>query len=122
MVQGHAIWRSFTSSPAKATSKDRVYCECPSVEGPPYSLFLHPTPLLPLPERAKRAVLAVREVLPLLVRAAHVALGHGHGLDPVLPEELLKLPLHLRVGRNVCPHPPHDDRLGSPVANDPGGD
>src|SRR5262245_32155047 len=40
-------------------------------------LFQPITPLLTLPERAEGAVLAVREVLALLVRAPHVALGHG---------------------------------------------
>src|SRR5262245_31584520 len=73
------------------------------------------TPLLPLPERAERAVLAVREVLALLVRAAHVALGHRHLLDPVLEEEVLQLLLHLRVGRHVRGHPALQDRLGTVV-------
>lgn len=75
--------------------------------------------LLSPPERAKRAVLVMRKVQPFFVRAAF---GHRHGLDPVLGEELLKLPLHLRAGRNVRAHPPLDDRLGIPVENDLSGD
>src|SRR6516162_178363 len=68
--------------------------------------------LLPLPERAKRAVLAFREVLALLVRAAHVALAHRHLLDAVMEEELLYLLLHLRVRRYVGSDPALQDRLG----------
>src|SRR5262245_59392782 len=71
------------------------------------------TPLLPLPERAEGAVLAVREVLALLMRAAHVALGHRHLLDAVLEEKVLQLLLHLGVGHHVCGHPPLHDRLGT---------
>src|SRR5215471_8657323 len=46
-------------------------------------------PLLPFPERTERAVLTVRKVLALLVRAAHVALAHCHGVDTVLEEKVL---------------------------------
>src|SRR5262249_47462587 len=111
------------SRPPKARSNpSRVYCECPSVEGPPYSCFRRPAPLLPFPERTKRAILAVGEVLALLVRAAHVALDHCHGFDAVLEEEVLQLLLHLRVGRHVRGHPPLDDCLGTVMQDDPCGD
>jgi hypothetical protein len=46
-------------------------------------------PLFPLPKRTKRAVLAVRKVLALLVRATHVSIAHRHGFDAVLEEEIL---------------------------------
>jgi hypothetical protein len=62
--QASILWRSFR-------------------EEPPHLPLGRRTPLLALPERAERAVLAVREVLALLVRAAQVALGHRHGLDAV---------------------------------------
>src|SRR5262245_35590484 len=69
--------------------------------------------LLALPERAEGAVLAQREVLALLVRAAHVALAHRRPLDAVLEEEVLQPLLHLRVGHHVRGHPPLHDRLGT---------
>src|SRR5258708_26479716 len=84
-----------------------------SVNGPPCSRFRRPTALLALPKRTERAVLAVREVLALLVRAAHVALAQRHGLDAVPEEEILHLLLYLRIGRNVRGHPTLDDRLGT---------
>src|SRR4051794_23068565 len=78
--------------------------------------------LLPPPERAEGTVLAVREVLPFFVRAAHVALAHRHGLDAVLLEERLNLLLDFRVCRNVRGDPSHDDRLGTVMQDQPWGD
>src|SRR5262249_19217366 len=78
--------------------------------------------LFPTPGRAEGAVLAVGEVLALLVRAAQVALGHRHLLDPVPEEEVLQLLLHLRVGRHVRGHPLLQDRLGTVSKDDSGGD
>src|SRR5262245_54533026 len=78
--------------------------------------------LLALPEGAERAVLAHGKVLPLLVRAAHVALAHRHLLDAVLEEEVLQLLLHFRVRRDIRRHPPHQDRLGPLVRDDGSGD
>src|SRR5260370_23563652 len=77
------------------------------------ALILTTTAMLPFPEWAERAVLAVRKVLTFLVRAAHVALAHRHGLDAVPDEEILHLLLDLRIARNVRGHPPLDDRLGT---------
>jgi hypothetical protein len=59
---------------------------------------------------------------PLLVGAAQVPLAHRHRLDPVPGEELLKPPLHVRVGDGVRAHPPSEDRLSALVANDRSGD
>jgi hypothetical protein len=70
-------------------------------------------PCFPLPEGAERAVLAEGEVRALLVRAAHIALAHGHGLDAVLEKEILYLLLDLWVGRHVRGDPALDDRLGT---------
>src|SRR5262245_45983831 len=77
---------------------------CPSL--PPVAA------LLALPERAERAILACREIFPLLVRAAHVALAHRHRPDAVLLEELLKFLPHLGAGGHVGPDPPLQGRLG----------
>src|SRR5262249_60757877 len=70
-----------------------------------------------LPERAERAVLAVREVLSLLMRAAHVALAHRHGIDAVLEEEVLHLLLDFRIRRCVRCHPALDNRIGAVMQN-----
>src|SRR5205807_2444514 len=87
-----------------------------SAEGPAFSWFCHRSilsvaTLPPLPERTERAVLTVRKVLALLVRAAHVPLGHRHLLDAVLKKEVLQLQLHFGVGHHVRGHPPLEDRL-----------
>lgn len=43
--------------------------------------------LLPLPKRTERTVFAMRKVLALFMRAAHVSVAHRHGFDTVLEEE-----------------------------------
>src|SRR5262249_48439671 len=80
------------------------------------------TPLLSLPERAEGAVLAVGKVFAFLVRAAQVALGHRHLLDPVLEEEVLQLLLYPGVGHHVRGHPPLQDRLGTVSQDHASGD
>src|SRR5687767_6187247 len=79
----------------------------------PVALLSRRTPLFPLPERTKWAVLAVRKVLALFVGASHVAVAQCYPLYAVLLEKRLNLPLNLRVGGNVRGDPALDDRLGS---------
>src|SRR5271157_4759331 len=69
-------------------------------------------PLLPFPEGAKRAVFAQREILTLLMRAAHVSIAHCDGRDSMCVEELHDLSLDLWVRRYVGSDPSLDDRLG----------
>src|SRR5262249_11591042 len=115
--------KGLRSAPERTKSNpSRVSCECPSVERPPYSPAPRLAPLLPPPERAEGAVLALREVLPFLVRAAHAALAHRHGLDAVLDEEALHLRRDPGVRRHVRGHPALDDRLGAVVEDHAGGD
>src|SRR5262245_23500033 len=67
--------------------------------------------LLARPERAKGTILAVREVFPFFVRAAHVALAYGDRHHPMLPKELLHLPLHIWAGGHIGCRPTLKYRL-----------
>src|SRR5208283_2439382 len=80
------------------------------------------TALLSRPERAEGTVFTVREIFALLVGAAHVALTHGDGLDPMFVEELLDLYLDLWTCCHVGSHPSLDDRLGVRRLDHSGGD
>jgi hypothetical protein len=70
-------------------------------------------PLFPLPKWTKLAVLAVRKVLALFMRATHVSIAHRHGFDAVLEEEILHFLLDFRVGGNIRGNPPLNDCLGT---------
>src|SRR5579864_705891 len=80
-----------------------------------------PAPLLALPEWTERAIFAVREILALFMRTAHVALAHHHRLDAVLAEEVLHFLLDFRVSRNVCGDPALNDCLGPVMQDDASG-
>jgi len=69
--------------------------------------------LFSLPERAKGAVLAVREVQALFVHTAHVPLANGHGIYAMLEKEILQFMLDLRVHGNVWGNPSLHNRLGT---------
>src|SRR5260370_3491105 len=71
-----------------------------SVSFVPSPSILSIASLFPLPEWTKRAVLSLGKVRALLVRTAHVAVAHRHGLDTVLEEEVLQLLLHFRAENN----------------------
>src|SRR5436190_399609 len=75
--------------------------------------FLLVASLFAFPEWTEGTVLAVREVFPFLVRAAHVSLAHRHGLDAVLEEKILQLLLHFRVGRHARSYPALHDCLST---------
>src|SRR5512135_201244 len=80
------------------------------------------TALLSRPERAEGTIFARGKVLDLFMRAAHVPLADHDRFDPVPGEELLDIPLDLRVRYHVGGHPPLEDRLGGRRRDHPGGD
>jgi hypothetical protein len=63
-------------------------------------------PLLPLPERTKRAVPAVRNIQARFVEALHVALAHRHRFGPVLEEEILQFLMDLSCYVRLSPLSP----------------
>src|SRR5262249_46152958 len=73
--------------------------------------------LLPFPERAEWAVFAMWKIKSLLVRPAHVAIAHGHGLHAVPEEEVLHFPLDLRVRCYVRGNPPLNNCIGTVMYN-----
>ena len=59
----------------------------------------------------------MREVLGFFVRAAHVAIAHGHGFNAIFEKEFFHLLLDFWISRNVRSDPAIDDRLGTVMKN-----
>lgn len=68
-------------------------------------------PLLALPIRAEGAVLALRKILPLLVRAADVSVGGDHRPHPMLVQEFLDPLIHSGIPTDVAADEPLQNRL-----------